>query len=136
MDDKKNEDYSIKMPEVEMRNFNGHSSPSSQREPFLSTKAGSGRGSGIPVPLSNITNSPPISILAYCLASISMTVTNKYCVSGANWNLNFFYLAIQVRLLHRTNILSNCMLIFPVSRVYCCYYDLQAIRSHHKSRAV
>jgi GDP-mannose transporter len=26
-----------------------------------------------------------------------MTVTNKYCVSGANWNLNFFYLAIQVR---------------------------------------
>jgi GDP-mannose transporter len=30
------------------------------------------------------------------LASISMTVTNKYCVSGANWNLNFFYLAIQV----------------------------------------
>lgn len=24
-----------------------------------------------------------------------MTVTNKYCVSGANWNLNFFYLAIQ-----------------------------------------
>jgi GDP-mannose transporter len=37
--------------------------------------------------------------LAYCLASISMTVTNKYCVSGANWNLNFFYLAIQVRIL-------------------------------------
>lgn len=46
--------------------------------------------------LSNITNNPSISILAYCLASISMTVTNKYCVSGANWNLNFLYLAIQV----------------------------------------
>jgi len=94
MDDKKNEDYSIKMPEVEMRNFNGRASPS--QEPFLSSKSGSGRKGGIAAPLSNITNSPPISILAYCLASISMTVTNKYCVSGANWNLNFFYLAIQV----------------------------------------
>ena len=104
MDDKKNEDYSIKMPETEMRNFNERSSPSSQREPFLTSKPGSGRGSGSFLPLSNITNSPPISILAYCLASISMTVTNKYCVSGANWNLNFFYLAIQVRLLIWINI--------------------------------
>jgi len=95
MDDKKNEDYGIKMPEsVEMRNFNGRSSPA-QRDPFLS-KASSSRASTPSAPLSNITNSPPLSILAYCLASISMTITNKYCVSGANWNLNFFYLAIQV----------------------------------------
>jgi GDP-mannose transporter len=94
MDDKKNEDYAIKMPDVEMRNFNGRSSPSS-RDPFLSKPPGRSGGAA---PLSSVTNSPPISILAYCLASISMTVTNKYCVSGANWNLNFFYLAIQVRL--------------------------------------
>jgi hypothetical protein len=87
MADKKNEDYTGK-PEHEMRTFNA--SPSPRRD-----AAGRGRG---PLPLSNITNSPPISILAYCLASISMTVTNKYCVSGADWNLNFFYLAIQVSL--------------------------------------
>lgn len=46
--------------------------------------------------LAGITNSPPISILAYCLASISMTVVNKFVVSGASWNLTFFYLAAQV----------------------------------------
>jgi len=42
-----------------------------------------------------IDHSPGISILAYCLASISMTVVNKYVVSGDQWNLMFFYLAIQ-----------------------------------------
>ncbi|CAG8974882.1 hypothetical protein HYALB_00000497 [Hymenoscyphus albidus] len=88
MDDKKNEDFNIKMPE-----FNsGRSSPSS-KEPFLARSPR--HNSAGPPAMSSITNSPPISILAYCLASISMTVTNKYCVSGANWNLNFFYLAIQ-----------------------------------------
>lgn len=93
MDGKKNEDFAIEMPEREMRSFSA--SPShSQREPFLSTKPHGRSSSGVS-PLSNITNSPPISILAYCLASISMTVTNKYCVSGPDWNLNFFYLAIQ-----------------------------------------
>ncbi|KAH8683079.1 GDP-mannose transporter [Tricladium varicosporioides] len=88
MDDKKNEDYTIKMPE-----YSGRSSPSSQKEPFLSRT--NSHKHGAPLPISSITNSPGISILAYCLASISMTVTNKYCVSGADWNLNFFYLAIQ-----------------------------------------
>ncbi|KAM7204022.1 GDP-mannose transporter [Naviculisporaceae sp. PSN 640] len=42
-----------------------------------------------------IDHSPGASILAYCLSSISMTVVNKYVVSGSDWNLNFFYLAIQ-----------------------------------------
>ncbi|KAG6025960.1 GDP-mannose transporter into the lumen of the Golgi [Claviceps citrina] len=45
--------------------------------------------------LSKLDNNPPLSILAYCLSSISMTVVNKYVVSGTFWNLNFFYLAIQ-----------------------------------------
>lgn len=44
---------------------------------------------------SSFENSPPISIAAYCLASISMTVVNKYVVSGEEWNLHFLYLAIQ-----------------------------------------
>jgi GDP-mannose transporter len=93
MDSKKNEDYTVKMPEYEMRDYSGRSSPSS-KDSFIS-RSNSNKAGGI-IPVSNITNSPPISILAYCLASISMTVTNKYVVSGTNWNLNFFYLAIQV----------------------------------------
>lgn len=46
--------------------------------------------------MSNIDNSPGLSILAYCASSISMTVVNKYVVSGDSWNLNLFYLAVQV----------------------------------------
>jgi GDP-mannose transporter len=35
-----------------------------------------------PPPASSLVNSPTASILGYCLASISMTVVNKYIVSG------------------------------------------------------
>lgn len=45
---------------------------------------------------SSITSNPIISILAYCAASISMTIINKFCVSGKDFNLNFFFLAVQV----------------------------------------
>ena len=45
--------------------------------------------------LTKITNSAPISVAAYCLSSISMTVVNKYVVSGSSWNLTFLYLAAQ-----------------------------------------
>ncbi|KAG8696368.1 GDP-mannose transporter into the lumen of the Golgi [Ceratobasidium sp. 395] len=38
-------------------------------------------------------SAPPI--LFYCLASILMTVTNKFVLSGANFNMNFAFLAIQ-----------------------------------------
>lgn len=51
-----------------------------------------------PFSLATIDNNAPASVLAYCMASISMTVVNKYVVSGAEWNLTFFYLACQVRL--------------------------------------
>ncbi len=54
--------------------------------------------SGVTNAFSKIDNSPGLSITAYCLSSISMTVVNKYVVSGSYWNLNFFYLAIQVSL--------------------------------------
>jgi GDP-mannose transporter len=99
MDNKKNEDYAINMSDLK-----GRDESPSQREPFLAkspSRSGGGGsssvGSLVPSSLQSFQNSPPLSILAYCFASISMTVTNKYCVSGANWNLNFFYLAIQVR---------------------------------------
>ncbi|KAK9780302.1 putative Golgi GDP-mannose transporter [Seiridium cardinale] len=50
---------------------------------------------GAPSPLGKLDNNPGASILAYCLSSISMTLINKYVVSGSSWNLHFFYLAIQ-----------------------------------------
>ncbi|GKT49669.1 GDP-mannose transporter [Colletotrichum spaethianum] len=48
-----------------------------------------------PLSIADINNNAPVSVLAYCMASISMTVVNKYVVSGASWNLTFFYLAAQ-----------------------------------------
>jgi GDP-mannose transporter len=46
--------------------------------------------------LSRLESNPGAAVLAYCFSSISMTVVNKYVVSGSSWNLNFLYLAIQV----------------------------------------
>ncbi|CDK28950.1 unnamed protein product [Kuraishia capsulata CBS 1993] len=45
--------------------------------------------------LAAIANSGPISIMSYCGASILMTVTNKYVVSGADFNMIFLLLAVQ-----------------------------------------
>jgi GDP-mannose transporter len=39
-----------------------------------------------------------LPIISYCTASILMTVTNKYVVSGYDFNMNFLLLAIQVSL--------------------------------------
>lgn len=46
--------------------------------------------------ISQLENHSAAAVLAYCFSSISMTVVNKYVVSGSSWNLNFLYLAIQV----------------------------------------
>lgn len=72
-----------------------------EKERFIpgpSTQSFSGQASnnfGLGNSFSKLDNSPGISVMAYCLASISMTVVNKYVVSGAEWNLTFLYLAIQ-----------------------------------------
>ncbi|KFA65396.1 hypothetical protein S40285_00446 [Stachybotrys chlorohalonatus IBT 40285] len=92
MSDKKNEDFVVRMPDsgfgsAEKDAFKARS-PS--RRPLSMGSSG-----GLPSSLAKVNNSPPISVLAYCLSSISMTVVNKYVVSGTFWNLNFFYLAIQ-----------------------------------------
>lgn len=42
-----------------------------------------------------MVNSPPVSILSYCFASILMTLTNKFVLSAYSFNLNFFLLAVQ-----------------------------------------
>ncbi|KAK9462580.1 uncharacterized protein V1516DRAFT_670626 [Lipomyces oligophaga] len=46
-------------------------------------------------PLAAVTNSPLISIFSYCAASILMTTTNKFVLSGYSFNLNFFLLMVQ-----------------------------------------
>lgn len=38
-----------------------------------------------------------LPIASYCFASILMTVTNKYVVSGYGFNMNFLLLTVQVR---------------------------------------
>ncbi|POS73309.1 GDP-mannose transporter [Diaporthe helianthi] len=89
MSDKKTDDFVLRMPER-------GDSFREEKDSFLERRQ-SHRASA-PVlqdKLAKVQNNPGISILAYCLSSISMTVVNKYCVSGKNWNLNLFYLAIQ-----------------------------------------
>ncbi|KAK4199048.1 putative GDP-mannose transporter [Triangularia verruculosa] len=86
MSNKKNED-------IEMR---GGDDFGGEKDPFLGRASPSAhRVRQEPGVLDKLDHSPGASILAYCLASISMTVVNKYVVSGSEWNLNFFYLAIQ-----------------------------------------
>jgi GDP-mannose transporter len=41
-------------------------------------------------------NQGTASILSYCASSILMTTTNKYVLSGSDYNLNFLLLAVQV----------------------------------------
>lgn len=96
MSKKDNDDFSVAIPEgtYELERLNGEPgmdrsfSPSLTRQVSHQVKPAA--------PLSQLANNPGASILGYCLASISMTVVNKYVVSGSDWNLMFLYLAIQV----------------------------------------
>jgi len=47
-------------------------------------------------PASSVVSNPLLPILSYCGASILMTVTNKYVLSGYDFNLNFFLCMVQV----------------------------------------
>lgn len=93
MSDKKNEDYAVRMPDSALR-----SSPAyGEKDAFIGRSSRGGGGGGIQHALSNFENNGPVSIGAYCLASISMTIVNKFVVSGHEWNMTFLYLAVQVR---------------------------------------
>lgn len=89
MSDKKNDDYVVRIPGQAYELKRAPSEASSHR-PTSHHSEGQP-----PAPASSLVNSPSASILGYCLASISMTVVNKYIVSGSEWNLMFLYLAIQ-----------------------------------------
>ena len=80
-DDKKSDDYRIDMPAG--KEF---------REPSpLSRPPSTHRNGG-----ASVTENPVAAILAYCGSSILMTVTNKYVLSGVDFNLPFFLLCVQV----------------------------------------
>lgn len=93
MSNKKNED-------IEMRAAEGGNDFGGEKDPFLGRRSPVARSRNreptFSAFLDKLNHSPGASILAYCLSSISMTVVNKYVVSGSEWNLNFFYLAVQV----------------------------------------
>jgi len=93
MSDKKNEDYVVRMPESDDERSGEKDAFIARNNPLPPRPRSN---TNISKSFSNLDNRPGISILAYCLSSISMTVVNKYVVSGSDWNLNFFYLAIQV----------------------------------------
>ncbi|KAL2106482.1 hypothetical protein VUR80DRAFT_6661 [Thermomyces stellatus] len=78
-----------KVDDIESRGPDGYTNEKDTSIPPREKRASFG------LSLSHIDNSPGLSILAYCLSSISMTVVNKYVVSGDSWNLNLFYLAVQ-----------------------------------------
>lgn len=46
--------------------------------------------------LADLDSNASASVIAYCVASISMTAVNKYIFSGGSWNLTFFCLTVQV----------------------------------------
>lgn len=82
-DDKKSDDYRVDMPAG--KDF---------RAPSPISRSPSVHRSGS----TSVTENPVAAILAYCGSSILMTVTNKYVLSGVDFNLNFFLLCVQVRL--------------------------------------
>ena len=83
MADEKKRDYAIEM---------GEKQPNGHFEAQARNSAPSGPSMSPPA-----ASSPVIPILAYCGSSILMTTTNKYVLSGLDFNLNFFLLAVQVR---------------------------------------
>ncbi|EAQ90931.1 hypothetical protein CHGG_02866 [Chaetomium globosum CBS 148.51] len=96
MSNKKNED-------IEMRAVEGANDFGGEKDPFLGRNSPvlrpRGREPTASAYFGKLDNSPGASIIAYCLSSISMTVVNKYVVSGESWNLNFFYLGVQTGLI-------------------------------------
>jgi GDP-mannose transporter len=78
-EDKKSDDY----------NDNGSAKVSRAPSPIMRPSTNKNAAS--------ITENPVAAILAYCGSSIMMTVTNKYILSGVDFNLPFFLLCVQVR---------------------------------------
>lgn len=86
-DGKKRDDYSIEMGDVEQQD--------KERLDIPPPPPAQSRNTSSP---SSLANHPSLPILSYCASSILMTVTNKYVLSGLDFNLNFLLLCVQVRI--------------------------------------
>ena len=85
-DDKKRDDFAIELGERRGDKFDA-----------MPTRSVPTQNSSI-----SASNQGLFSILAYCASSILMTTTNKYVLSGLDYNLNFLLLAVQVCLIPPT----------------------------------
>jgi GDP-mannose transporter len=81
-DGKRRDEYDIELGEKNNKDFDAPPSPPQTRF--------------IPAPSTSLSNNPVVPIISYCASSILMTVTNKYVLSGTDYNLNFFLLCVQV----------------------------------------
>ncbi|KAL2859753.1 hypothetical protein BJX68DRAFT_226842 [Aspergillus pseudodeflectus] len=79
-DSRKPDDYAIEMEKLDHNK--GFQAPPPPPQPRSS-------------PANSVANNAVLSVLAYCGSSILMTVMNKYVLSGADFNLNFFLLCVQ-----------------------------------------
>ena len=82
-DDKRRDDDEMELGEKSSSSLLDN--PSSPQPPRSATS-----------PFSSYYNSAALPILSYCASSILMTVTNKYVLSGRDYDLNFLLLCVQV----------------------------------------
>lgn len=122
MSDDKKRDVTIEMGE---RSTNGHFEAKPVPPQTLGAHASN-----------PITQNPLVSIMAYCGSSILMTVTNKYVLSGTNFNLNFFLLAVQVSLAkeEENHKIRELIEYNTEHRLYRRDSDLQTVGHHHIPR--
>jgi len=119
-DDKKNEDYTIELGEQK-----GNGAFAAAPAPRMPA-----------APQAAQLNSPVVAILAYCGSSILMTTTNKYVLSGLDFNLNFFLLAVQVSSTSDYSTFQTPQLTTPrpECRLHCRHSVMQVRRHHHLQR--
>lgn len=64
-----------------------------------------------------------LPIASYCFASILMTVTNKYVLSGYDFNMNFLLLTIQVSFSSSFSFLPNTKMYIYRTWLQLYYYN-------------
>ena len=109
-DEKKKREF-----EIELGEKNGSSYVPPQASPPRMT----------PSATKSALDNPMFPILSYCASSILMTVTNKYVVSGTNYNLNFFLLCVQVR----HEIFTTNGLVLTSWQSVICTVAIQSLKS-------
>ncbi|KAG5947089.1 GDP-mannose transporter [Claviceps sorghi] len=89
MSDKKSDDMVTAVPAT-----NGHGDQNGKANSFPTFTPARSKANALKG-ISSLDNNRGASVLAYCLSSMSMTIVNKYVISGSNWNMNLLYLAVQ-----------------------------------------